>query len=269
MRMLVSRGRTEPPHPLADRRLEQLEDLLGRLHPVRAGVEVGAEGAQGQVGLGREDEHEEGGVEVHVPIEQSQADGHRDQGHRDGGQQLEDERGEEGQPEGGQRRGPVAVGDLGDGPGLGLGPAEDLQGGQAGHHVEEVPGQPLERPHAGSRAVPRGQPHQAHEHRDQGHGHRDEDGRDPVGAGHHGDDGHRDDDGQEELGQVAGEVAVEGVDPGGHEHGEPSVVLLLQAGRAQGGDVLGRRVPQLRLGRGRGPVGRPSRSPRPARRARR
>ena len=35
------------------------------------------------------------------------------------------------------------------------------------------------------------------------------------------------------------------------------VVLLVQAGRAQGGDVLGRRVPQLRLGRGRGPVGRP------------
>ena len=190
-------------------------------------------------------------------IEQSQADGHRDQGHRDGGQQFEDQRGQEGQLEGGQRGRPVAVGDLCDGPGLGLGPAEDLQGGQARHHVEEVPGQALEGPHAGSRAVPRGQTHQAHEHRDQRHGHRDEGGRDPVGAGHHDDDGHRDDDGQEELGQVAREVAVERVDAGRDEHGEPPAVLLLESGRAQGGDVLGRRVPQLRLGGGRGPVGGP------------
>ena len=35
---------------------------------------------------------------------------------------------------------------------------------------------------------------------------------------HHDDDGDRDDHGQEQLGQIAGEVAVEGVDPAGGQH---------------------------------------------------
>ena len=100
MRMLVSLGRAVPrpapaPSPVADRCFEELEDLLRRLHPVRAGMEVGAKGTQRQVGLGRQDEHEEGGAELHVPIEQTQADRHGDQGDRDGGQQLENERREE------------------------------------------------------------------------------------------------------------------------------------------------------------------------------
>ena len=72
--------------------------------------------------------------------------------------------------------------------------------------------------------------------------HRDQDGRDPVGAGHHGDDRHRDDDGQEELGQVAREVAVERVDAGRDEHAEAPAVLAVQPGRAQGGDVRGGRA---------------------------
>ena len=50
MRMLVAWPHRAA-HPLGDRRLEQLEDLFGCLHPVHAGVEVGAE-AQWKVGLG-------------------------------------------------------------------------------------------------------------------------------------------------------------------------------------------------------------------------
>ncbi len=142
---------------VAGRCFEQLEDLLGRLHPVGAGMEVGAEGTQRQVGLGRQDEHEERGAELHVPIEQTEADGHGDQGDRDGGQQLENERREEGQLEGGHRGRSVAIGDVRDGAGLRLRPPEDLQRGQACHDVEEVAGEPLQRPHAGRRAIPRRQ----------------------------------------------------------------------------------------------------------------
>ena len=50
---------------------------------------------------------------------------------------------------------PVLVGDVADRRDLRLGPAEDLEGGQAGHHIEEVPGQALEKP---GLAAPSGPP---------------------------------------------------------------------------------------------------------------
>ena len=100
---------------------------------------------QRQVGLGGEDEHEERRLEPDVAVEQPQADRHRDEGHGDAGQQLEHERREEGQPQGRHRRPPVAVGHGADGVDLRLRAAEDLERRQAGHDVEEVAGQPLQR----------------------------------------------------------------------------------------------------------------------------
>ena len=196
-------------------------------------------------------------MELHARIEQPQADRHRDQGDRDGGEQLEDERGEEGQLEGGQGGHPITIGHVRDGAGLSLGPPEDLEGGEACHDVEEMAGQSVQRPHAGRGAVAGRQADQAHEDGDERHRHRDEHGRDGIGAGHHADDGHRDDHGQEELGQVAGEIAVERVDSGRDEHAQAPAVLVVQTGRAQRCDVCRRRAPQLGLGGGRGSVGRP------------
>ena len=157
---------------------------------------------------------------------------------------------------------PVAVGDVADGGGLGLGPPEDLEGRQPGHHVEEVAGQPLEElglsPHA---ALGRG-PHQGHEQRDERDGDGDDGRRDPVGPQHHDDDGDRDDHRQKELGQVTGEVAVEGVDPAGGQDVEAAGALGVDAGRAQRADLLDQGLAQVRLGRRRRPVGQPLAEPR-------
>ena len=50
---------------------------------------------------------------------------------------------------------PVLVGDVADRGGLGLGPAEDLEGGQAGDHVEEVAGQAVEKARLAAPSGPR------------------------------------------------------------------------------------------------------------------
>ena len=65
------------------RGLEHVEHLLGRADALGAGVIVGAERAQRQVGLGGQHEHEQGRAQVQVPVEQSQPDRDRDQRHRD------------------------------------------------------------------------------------------------------------------------------------------------------------------------------------------
>ena len=53
------------------------------------------------------------------------------------------------------------------------------------------------------------------------------------------------DDSQEELGQVAGEVAVERIDAGGQERAEPSGVVPLEPRRSERGHVFGGGPPQL------------------------
>ena len=59
-------------------------------------MEACAEGAEGHVELGGEDEQEERGLEFHVAVEQAKADLHGDEGGADGGKHLQRERGEEG-----------------------------------------------------------------------------------------------------------------------------------------------------------------------------
>jgi hypothetical protein len=129
-----------------DRSFEDLEDLLGCAQALRAGVEVGADGAQRQVGLRGEDQHQERGLEADVAVQQTQPDRHRDEGYRDARQQLEHQGGEEGEAERRHGRPAVAVGHGADGLDLRLRAAEDLERGQPGHHVEEVARQPLQGP---------------------------------------------------------------------------------------------------------------------------
>ena len=236
------------------RLLQQGEDVLCGLHSVSAGVVVGPERPQRQVGLRREDEHEQRIAKGHVAAEEAQPDGHGDQRHRHRGQELQNQGGQERQTQSGECRGAIAVGHVGDRPGLRLGPPEDLERGQARHHVEEMAGQFLEGAHAGHRAVPGRGADESHEDRDQRQADGDQHGADPIRPGHDGDDGDGHDDGEEQLGQVAGEVAVERVDARRHERAEPPRLGSLESGRAERSDVLGEGAPQLRFGRGGRPV---------------
>ena len=77
----------------------------------------------------------------------------------------------------------------------------------------------------------------------------------PVLGGDHGEHGERHDHGQDELRQVAGEVAVEGVDtPRGQGH-ELAGALAAEGGRGVGRDPLRQRGPQLGLDPGRAAIG--------------
>ena len=176
---------------------------------------VRPEEAEGKVRLGSEDEDEQSGGEAHMAAEQAKADGHGHERHREGGQQFENEGREERHLQGGHGGGAVAVRDVADRGHLGLGPTEDLEGREAGHHVEEVAGQALEQTGLSSHPNLGRGAHKRHEQRDQRHRDRDDHRRDPVGPQHHDDDGDGDDDGQEQLWEVPGEVAVEGVDAAG------------------------------------------------------
>ncbi len=157
-----------------NRALEHLEDVLGRLHPFGTGVIVRAEQAEREVGLGGQDEHEQGGGQAQMTAQQPETDGHRHQGHREGGQQLEDERRKERHLERGHGRRAVPVGDVADRGHLGLGPTEDLESRKSGDHVEEVSGQTVEEPGLALHPDLGRRAHQRHEQRDQ----RDGDGDD-------------------------------------------------------------------------------------------
>ncbi len=86
--------------------------------------------------------------------EETEADGHRHERHRECGQQFENQRREERHLQGGHGGGAVAVRDVADRGNLGFGSAEDLEGREAGHHVEEVAGQALEQTGLASHPAP-------------------------------------------------------------------------------------------------------------------
>jgi hypothetical protein len=112
---------------LWERQLEDRERLLGGADALGAGVVVGAQQPERQVGLRGQDQDHQRRAQGDVCSEQLQPDGHRDQGHRDRGHQLEDQRGQERHPQSGHGRPAVAIGDLADRTDLGLGSAEHLQ----------------------------------------------------------------------------------------------------------------------------------------------
>ena len=215
---------------------------------------------QRQVRLRREDQDEQGDGQVEVTLDHAQPDADRDEGDREGGQQLQHQRGQEGDPQGGHGLAAVRRVAALQPFGLGPGASEDLQGGQSGDEVGEVVGEPRLDP------LPTGDPglghpaHQDHEERDERQGQRDDRGGDPVGA-QDGDPHHqRDRDGQHQLGKIAREVAVEGIEPLRHhgDEGRGVADARSHAGRHRistpqaGLDDVGA---QLGLDRGGGPVG--------------
>ncbi len=179
-------------------------------------------------------------------MHEAHADADGDERHRQGGQQFQREGGEEGQPQGPQRGPPVVGGDRADRLGLGLGPAEDLQRGQALDDVEEVPGEPGQQPPLPVHPALGGPADQGHEEGDEGKREDDDECREPVGGDDTGEDGDGHHDREAQLGQVAGEVVVERVDPARGEGGQ----LARGAGAgAEAGGVGEQSRPQLGLDR--------------------
>ena len=83
---------------------------LGRGEAGGAGVVVRADLAQGQVGLGCEQDDEQTRAQVELTIDQAQTDADGDERHRDGGEHLEDERRQEGDAQRGHGGRAVLVG---------------------------------------------------------------------------------------------------------------------------------------------------------------
>ena len=227
------------------RQVEDVQGLGGRGRALLTSVEVQAHRSQRQVRLRREEQHQQRGLVAHVTAEQPQPDLDRDHG---GGQrrgQLQHQRGQERGTQRAHGSRPVLVGHVGDHLLLGRGPAEHLERGQPLDDIEEVPAQPGQQVPLPLGLGLRMQADQDREDRDQGHGHRDDQGRDPVrGRDPH---QHRDRDhaGQHELGQVAGEVRVQGVQPLGGQGGELARPLPAQPGGPEPERVLGQGPAEL------------------------
>ncbi len=244
-----------------DRGLEHLEDLLRGRQPLGGRVVLRPDLTQRQISLRRQDQDDQPGVQIELPVDQPHADGHGHQRHRERRQQFQGEGGEEGDAQGPHRRLPVVVGDLADRLGLRLGPAEDLQRRQPGHHVQEVSGQPGQQPPLAVHPGLGGHADQHHEERNQRQGDHDDGRRHPVLGDDPGEDRHRDDHREAQLGQVAREVVVEGVHaPGGQRHQRPGPLSAQPAGSQVRGPVQ-QPAAQLRLDRRPGPMGRQLREP--------
>ena len=116
-----------------------------------------------------------------------------------------------------QARLAVALGDLADPRGLGLGAAEGHQGGQAAHHVEEVAGQRGHRPPLALGPVAGREADQRSEDRDQRQrGEHDHGAGDVLGRHRH-DGEDRQHAGQHEGRQVAGQVGLGRGHPAGDQ----------------------------------------------------
>lgn len=203
----------------AVRVVQEREDPLGHRDALGTVVEGRARRAQRQIGLRREEEHDQGGAQVERAVQQPQADRDGDQRHRQGGDRLQDEGGEEGDPQGAHGGPPVRVGHLPHHSGLVPLAAERAQGGQTGDDVQEVAAQPGQQPPLPGGALGGVQADERAEHRDQRQGdHHDQRGG-PVGEAEPDHHHQRDDGGGGHGGQVAREVGVQGVEAAGEQGG--------------------------------------------------
>ena len=194
---------------------DQVEGGVRGGHAVGGVVEVNPHLPHRQEGLGREDQHEQGGFEGHLAAGEPESHGHRHERHRQRRQQLQSERGQEGGVE--NLDGLAAELFLRDfqAPALGPGACEGLEGRQALDEVGEVVGQFVgAREGAAGRGL-RGPADQGHEDGHQRQRERDDEGARPVGQQQHPTDQEGHARRQAELRQIFGEVAVQRVEAGG------------------------------------------------------
>ncbi len=197
--------------------LQHREDVLRGGEALGRRVVLGPHLTQRQIGLGREDEHDQAVVQLHVSVDQAHADGDGDERHGQRGEQFQGEGRQESDPQGPHGRLAVLAGDALDRLCLCLGPAEDLQCRQPRDHVQEVPRQPRQQPPLPVHPGLGGPADQHHEDRDEGQGADDDGRRNPVLGDDAGQYRHGHDDREAQLRKVAREVVVEGVDTTGGE----------------------------------------------------
>ena len=161
-------------------RLEVAQDVLESRGAVGGGVELLPDAADRPVGLGGEEDGDEGGAEVHRPVGEPQADGHRDDGDADRGEQLEGGRAEEGDAERLHRRPTVALADVTHHLDLTSRAPEVDEGGQPAHDVEEVTSEAGERGPTALGRVGRRAPDEGGEDGQQRHGQHDDERARPV-----------------------------------------------------------------------------------------
>ncbi len=174
---------------------------------------VGAEPAQGQVGLGGEDQRKESGAERDAAFHQPQRDRDRDDRHRERRNKFEDQRREERQSQRGQRPFAVGAGDRRDRALLGAGAAKDAQRRQTGDDIEELAAELLQREQLALHPFAGDETDQRHEGGHERDRHQQNRRREPVVEGDRDDDQGRHEDREHDLWQVEREVGVECIDP--------------------------------------------------------
>ena len=215
-----------------------------------------------QRALGRQQQHDQRGLQRDVADGQSVADGHRHERDRQHGEQLHRRRRQERHLEGAHDRNPVLLGNGAHPIDLGVGPAEQSQRRQSDEHVVEVAGQSLQRGPLAVGAVLGELADEDHEHRDQ----RDRDRQDERGGEVSEQDpcagGERNDRRQAQRGDVAADPGVERVDAVGDEGRHPCRGGLgcaaLVDGERVADDPFGDRPSSSRCGDRRGDLGRPA-----------
>ena len=147
--------------------LQHGEDLLRRSQALRTRVIVAAERPQRQVRLRRQNEDQQRSPQVERASHEPQPDADGDQRHRQRGQQLQHQAGQKRESQAPHGQASILLGDVRDRGGLHPSTAEDAQRRQAGHHIEEVVGQPPHLTKLAPVGLSRPHPNQRHENGDQ------------------------------------------------------------------------------------------------------
>ena len=171
-------------------------------------MELGSCGAQRQVRLRSQQQHQQGSLIPQVTEQQAQSHLDRDKrgGHRGG--QLKHQRGQERHPQHGHGGCPVRVGDLPDHFFLRFRAAEHLEGGQALHDVKEVPGESCQQPPLAPRLGLGVPAHKHGEHRDDRQRNGDDHRGNPVCRRYPRQYGDRHHDGQHQLRKITSKIGI-------------------------------------------------------------
>ncbi len=232
-------------------RVQRVEDLLRRGHPLARGVELHAHLPQRQIRLGGEEQHEEPDEQREVPGEQAEPDRHGDDGDRDGCQELQREAREERHAQHGHRLALVVAGDHLDGVGRAVLPAERLERSEPVDGVGEARREPAQRAVLLLLHAARGQADQHHEERDERDRQHHRQTRERVGEGHRADEDRHRDRGSDQLREVAAEVRVERLEAVAGGHREGGGVALAEPARTETAHRGDQGLAQLRRGRRR------------------
>ena len=205
----------------ADGQGERVVHVQRGVEPGGGGVEGGTHPADGQQALGGEEQDHQRGLQVDVATGEPGAERHRHHGHREGGEQFQHQGGQEGHPQRAQGGLSVAVGHLADALDLGIGPAEQAQGGQSREHVQEPAGQSLEGVPLAGRVQFGGLADEHHEDGDQRYDQGQDQGGERVGAQDPGPGRQRYHHRQQECRQVGAHPGLQGLGGVGGQGGHP------------------------------------------------